>query len=196
MHSLFLSYLLLWKPLGYTLTFLGMVVEGDAMLFTVAFLTSSGFFDTGDMLAIASIGVFVGDILWYFLGKKYIPKYPKIKHWVDRFAKPVDRHLMDRPFRTILLTKFIYGVHHAVLMRAGMFEMDFRKFIKTDLLAIAVWFPFIWSLGFFGSVSLIYMRKSLRFAEVSLLVALLLFFLIEHLVKKSVEKSLMEKNKD
>ena len=193
MHSLFLSYLLLWKPLGYALIFFGMIIEGDATLFAVAFLTSIGFFDVGDTLLFSLSGLVIGDILWYFLGKNYISKHPKIKHWVDRFAKPVDRHLMDRPFQTILFTKFIYGVHHAVLMRAGMFEMDFRKFIKSDLLAIAIWFPIIWCLGYFGSIPLIHSRKSLRFAEAALLVGLVLFFIVEHFVKRGVEKSLMEK---
>ncbi len=193
MHSLFLSYLLLWKPLGYALIFLGMIIEGEAILFTVAFLTSIGFFDIGDTLFFSFSGLIIGDILWYFLGKNYISKYPKIKDWVDRFAKPVDRHLLDRPFRTILLTKFVYGVHHAVLMRAGMFEMNFRKFLKNDLLAITIWFPVIWCLGYFGSIPIIHSKKSLRFAEVVLIAGLIIFFSVEHLIKKSVEKKLTEK---
>jgi membrane protein DedA with SNARE-associated domain len=192
MHSIFLSYLTLWRPLGYTLTFFGMMFEGDATLFTVAFLTSEGFFDIGDMTVIATASVIIGDILWYFLGRNYISKFPKIRAWADRFAKPVDEHLMDRPFRTLLLTKFAYGTHHATLVRAGMFQMNFRKFIKNDLMAIAIWFPAVWCLGYFGSVSLVYIRRSLRFAEVSLLLGLILFFVVEHFIRKRVRKDLVE----
>jgi membrane protein DedA with SNARE-associated domain len=165
--------------------------EGDATLFSAAFLTREGFFDIGNMLIIAVTSVIIGDTLWYFLGRNYISKFPKIKSWADRFAKPIDRHLMDKPFRTFLLTKFTYGAHHATLIRAGMFRMNFRTFIKNDLMAAALWFPAIWCLGYFGSVSLAYIRRSLRFAEVSLLLGLVLFFVVRRLLKKEVERELL-----
>jgi membrane protein DedA with SNARE-associated domain len=195
MHSLFLSSLTYWKPLGYALTFFAMMIEGDATLFAVAFLTSVGFFSLGDMLIITTSGVIIGDMLWYFLGKNYISKYPKIKAWADRFGKPVDRHLMDRPFKTLFFTKFAYGAHHAVLARAGMFQMDFRKFVRNDLMATSIWFSVIWCLGYFGSVSLTYIRRYLRFAEVSLLFALVFFFVVEHLIKKGMVKGLENEKK-
>ncbi len=190
MHSLFISSLLFWKPLGYTVTFFALMIEGDATLFAVAFLTSEGFFDIGDMLMIAVSAVVIGDILWYFLGRNAVSKFPKMKAWADNFAKPVDRHLLDRPFQTLLLTKFTYGAHHAVLLRAGMFHMNFRKFLKNDILAVGIWFPIIWSLGYFSSISLVFIRRSLRFAEVSLLIGLVLFFGIRYLLRKRVQKDL------
>jgi membrane-associated protein len=189
-QSLFLSYLVIWKPLGYILAFFGMVFEGDGVLFTVAFLTAEGFFDVGDMLVVVVLSVIFGDTLWYWIGRKYIASWPRVVGWVDRFAKPFDRHLLERPTRTLLLTKFVYGAHHAVLIRAGMFKMDFRKFIKSDLLSIAVWVAVIGGLGYFSSFSLAYEKKYLRYAEIALLIALVLFFVIEHYIKKFSQKEL------
>ncbi|MCX6736006.1 MAG: VTT domain-containing protein [Candidatus Parcubacteria bacterium] len=190
MHSLFISSLIFWKPLGYTLTFFALMIEGDATLFAAAFLTSEGFFDIGDMLVIAIPAVIIGDIVWYFLGRNGISKFPKLKAWADNFAKPVDRHLTDRTFQTLLITKFTYGAHHAILLRAGMSRIHFRKFIKNDILAVSVWFPVIWSLGYFSSISLVFIRRSLRFAEVSLLIGLVLFFGIRYLARKRMQKDL------
>lgn len=190
LHSLFLSYLTVWKPLGYILAFFGMVFEGDGALFTLAFLTAEGFFDVCDMLIVVFLSVLFGDTLWYWIGRKYIASFPRIAGWVDRFAKSFDRHLLERPTRTLLLTKFVYGAHHAVLVRAGMSKMDFRKFIKSDLISIVVWIGVIGSLGYFSSVSLAYEKKYLRYAEISLLIALVLFFTAEHYIKKLSQKEL------
>lgn len=189
-QSLFLSYLTIWNPLGYILAFFGMVFEGDGVLFTLAFLTAEGFFDVWGMLAVVFCSVIFGDTLWYWIGRKYIASFPRVVAWVDRFAKPFDRHLLDRPTRTLLLTKFVYGAHHAVLIRAGMFKMDFKKFMKSDLLSIVVWIAVIGGLGYFSSFSLAYEKKYLRYAEIALLLALILFFVAEHYIKKFSQKEL------
>lgn len=190
LQSLFLSYLTIWKPLGYILAFFGMVFEGDGSLFTLAFLTAEGFFDVGDMLIVVFLSVVFGDSLWYWIGRKYIISFPRVTAWVNRFAKSFDRHLLERPTRTLLLTKFVYGAHHAVLIRAGMSKMDFRKFIKSDLIAVVVWIAVIGGLGYFSSVSLAYEKKYLRYAEISLLIGLVLFFTAEHFIKKISQKEL------
>lgn len=190
LHSFFLYYLTLWRPLGYTLTFIGLMFEGDVTLFTVSFLTREGFFDVGDILIVVLLSVFIGDIVWYWLGKNVIKKFPRIHHLVDRLARPFEKHLIDRPTKTLLLTKFTYGVHHAVLLRSGMLKMDFKQFLKSDILAILIWVAVIGGLGFFSSLSLEFLRKYLRFAEVSLLLALILFFGLEHIFKLLSEKKL------
>jgi membrane-associated protein len=190
LQSLFLYYLAIWKPLGYILASLGMIFEGDGVLFTAAFLTAEGFFDVGDMLIIVLFSVVFGDTLWYWFGRKYIASFPRVAGWVDRFAKSFDRHLAERPTRTLLFTKFVYGAHHAVLIRAGMSKMDFRKFIKSDLISIFVWVAVIGGLGYFSSISLAYEKKYLRYAEISLLIALVLFFVAEHYIKKFSQKEL------
>ncbi|MBI2120422.1 MAG: hypothetical protein HYT94_02240 [Parcubacteria group bacterium] len=73
-QSLFLYYLTVWKPLGYVLASLGMVFEGDGVLFTVAFLTSEGFFDPGDMLLVVFFSYAVvlrGKKLYHVFSSRY-----------------------------------------------------------------------------------------------------------------------------
>lgn len=189
-HTLFLNYLVLWRPLGYILAFFGMIFEGDGTLFTVFFLTREGFFDIGDMTMIVFVATFFGDTLWYWIGRKYIASFPRIQRWVDRFAKPFDHHLKENPTRTLLLTKFVYGAHHAVLVRAGMFRMDFKKFLRSDLVSIFVWVAVVGGFGYFSSVSLAHEKHYLRYAEVALLIALILFFAMEHSIKKFSQKEM------
>lgn len=190
LQSLFLFYLTAWQPLGYIFAFFGMIFEGDGSLFTLAFLTAEGFFDASDMLIVVFLSVIFGDMLWYWVGRKYITSFSRIAKWVDHFAKPFDRHLAERPIRTLLLTKFAYGAHHAVIIRAGMSQMNFKKFIKSDLLSVIVWIVVIGGLGYFSSISLSYEKKYLRYAEISLFIALILFFTTEHYMKKLSQREL------
>ena len=95
LHSLFLFYLTLWRPLGYSLVALGVAFEGDGMLFTSAFLTAEGFFDVGDMMIIIFLSVILGDTIWFLIGRNYIRRFPRLVRLVNKFAKPFDRHLGD-----------------------------------------------------------------------------------------------------
>ena len=190
LHSFFLYYLVASRPLGYTLAFLGLMIEGDVTLFSIAFLTREGFFDVGDMLIIILLAVFIGDLLWYQAGKHLLTKFPKLSKLTERFSQPFEKQLTNNPARTLLVTKFTYGVHHAVLMRMGMLNVNFRQFIKKDIIAIIIWVAIIGGIGYFSAFSLEYLRKYMRYAEVSLLFGLLAFFAIEHLLKIISKKDL------
>ena len=181
-HSLFLFYLPLWRPLGYTLVALGAIFEGDGTVFTSGFLTAGGFFDVGDMLIISFFSVLLGDMMWYAIGRNYISRYPRIVASVNTFAKPFDRHITEHSTRTLIITKFLYGAHHAVLIRAGMHHLDFKKFIKGEIFAIPIWICTVGGLGYFSERTLHPVRHYLKFAEISLVLGLLAFFALEYLL--------------
>jgi membrane-associated protein len=184
LHSLFLFYLTVWRPLGYVLVAFGMVFEGDGMLFTSAFLTAEGFFDIGDILIVIFISVLLGDSMWYWIGKKYAMRFPRFVNVVNKFAKPFDRQMTRNPTRTLIVTKFLYGAHHAVLIRSGMLNLGFKKFIKGDLIAIPVWVSVVGGLGFFSERTLLPARQYLKFAEISLLLGLIAFFALEYFLHR------------
>jgi len=190
LQSLFLIYLTAWRPLGYTLTFIGLLFEGEITLFTAVFLTREGFFDVGDMLIIIFSSVIIGDILWYWAGKKIIPKYPKAHKFIERISKPFNQSLAKNPTKALIFGKFAYGAQRAVLLRAGMSEMTFRQFLKSELISVFIWVSVIGGLGFFSSISIDFLKKYLRFVEVSLVLGLVAFFVINHLFHVFSKKEL------
>lgn len=189
-RSIFLRYLLLTPPVGYAIIFLGMIFEGDAILFSALFLTHEGFFKLIYVIPVIIIGGISSDIIFYKLGAKLNGSYPRISSWVERLTKPFDEHLKVRPFHTIFLSKFTYGLHHAILLRAGMLKLDFDEFLRIDLPAAFAWMLIVGGLGYAGSASLVIVRHYLRFAEVSLLIALLFFTLFWHLIAGFFRKKL------
>lgn len=183
MHSLILSSLLAWRPLGYALAFLGMLFEGDVTLFSIAFLTHRGFFDPGDMFVAAFGGVLIGDVLWYAVGARYgawLFRHP----WIARVVAPFDERLRRAPFQTVFLSKFAYGIHHPLLARAGALGIPFARFLKIDSMASFLWFAIVGSAGYASSVSLALARRYLRFTEVALAAALIGFIAVEYLFRR------------
>lgn len=190
LHSLFLFYLLLWKPLGYLAVFIAMVLEGEVSLFAAAFLTHQGFFDIGDIFLTIYAGLLLGDLGWYWLGTHLERLPPAVRHWVERLARPFDDHLLNRTFRTIFISKFTYGVHHALLMRAGALRINLGNFIRYDVIASLIWLVTIGGLGYFFSASFVLIRHYLRYAEIGLLLSILIFFALSRFLAAQSRKRL------
>ncbi len=188
--STLLSYFVAWRPLGYTLTFIGMFVEGDAMLFLTAFLTHQGFFDFGDMLFTVVSGVLIGDSAWYWIGYRLDGSKSRLARWAAKVAAPFDEHIKKRPFHTILISKFTYGFHHAILLRAGALRLPFKRYFWIDVIASAVWLLAIGILAYVFSGSYVFLRRYVRYGEIALLFLIVLFVLADHAIAKYYKKKL------
>ncbi len=189
-ESLILPYLVMWPSLGYILVFFIMMFEGDAALFTAAFLTSAGYFDLWDMTFTALSGVLIGNLLWYWAGWHMNHLSPFIHKWSERIGKPFDNHLLNRTFHTFFISKFTYGVHHVLLLRAGTLKMPLKTFIKNDFFATIIWFTIIWGIGYSVGASFVHVKKYLKYAEIGLLIALAGFFYLEYVVRKRTKEEL------
>lgn len=189
--ALLFSYLVWWRPIGYLIIFLGMILEGDIVLFTASFLTHQGFFDIGDMTVAILGGVLIGDIFWYAMGSRISGNAQSFfARWIERIAHFFDKHIRQRPFRTIFISKFAYGMHHALLARAGMIRLPFREFLRNDIAASALWILIVGGLGYGSSVSFIFLKHYLRFTEVVILAGILLILFLDYAVARRSRKIL------
>jgi len=180
MHSVFLQYLFISKPLTYGLMFIGMIVEGDFLLFSVGFLVHQGLIDMRDAFAVLLSGVLVGDLFWYWLGMKLGATPRKLHRWFHVAVRTFDGHIERHLFHTIFISKFIAGIHHPILMRIGSLQTDIKRFFLYDFSASVGWIAGVGALGYVSSASFVSLRHSFRFVEVGLLFALILFLLIKY----------------
>ena len=184
LESFVLHYLLVWQPLGYLIGFFGMMIEGDALLFTLTFLTSQGYFSFSLMLFSLFAGVLIGDWLWYQLGKHLHNSSWRLAQWIHKLASPLDKHLLDNPRRTIFISKFTYGVHHALLMRAGALHLPPKEFLKNDVLATVAWISVVGGLGYLSGASFLLVKHYVRYAEIGLLLGIALMLVITHVITR------------
>ncbi len=190
MSSLFLHYFTISAPLGYLLVFIGLLFEGEIVLFTAAFLIHQGVFDLGDMLLVVISAVLLGDTMWYFGGSYLHINFPFLNHWLEKLGKPFDDHLKLHSLRTIFVSKFIYGFHRPILLRSGQLQIPFKEFFKADLIASFFWISIIGGLGYGTSTLFIFFKHYFRVAEVALLLGSIIFFYLLHLVSNRSKKIL------
>jgi len=180
----------MYRPLGYFLIFLGLLLEGEFILFTAAFLTHQGVFGFGHMAVVVVVGVLMGDVLWYLAGTRLAKTHYRWQKWFNRIAGPFDRHIMKRPFHTIFISKFTYGLYHVIVLRAGILGVKLRDFLKADLPSVFIWSVVVGGLGYGASAFFLLLRHYLRFFEMALLLGLVSFFLILHLISRRIREEL------
>lgn len=184
MESLIFSYLVEWEPFVYPLIFIGMIFEGDLILFSAAFLIYQGILHPAPLIMTVLWGMLLGDNLWYTLGLKFRNRYPSLNAWAEKLVAPLDEELKNRLFRTIFVSKFTYGIRSAIFFRAGTLKIRWRKIEPADILATLVWMLIIGGLGYLAGASFAPFKKYLRFGEIALLLGLIIFFVLEHLLLK------------
>jgi len=190
MESLFTFYLIVWKPLGYLLAFLGSAFEGDLIWFAFSFFTSLGFFEFWPMVVAVFAGAIAGDLFFYFLGTRLEVLPPRFKIKLDELSSSIDSHIKKKPLRTLFLSKFVYGIHRALLVRYGMLKVPISSFLKADCLAVATWMTIVGSIGYFSGASFSLLKQYMKYAEVGLLIGLVLIFILIRWINKKAKKEI------
>ena len=184
MHSIFLEYLFYSKPLTYLLMFIGMIIEGDFLLFSVGFLVHQGLIDMRDAFVVLLSGVLVGDLLWYWLGMLLSASPRQLHKWFHVAVRTFDNHIHKHFLHTIFISKFIAGIHHPILMRIGALHISVKRFFAYDLVSSVGWIIGVGALGYASSASFISIKNSFRFVEVGLLFGLIIFFILKYIFDK------------
>lgn len=195
-----IPFLLDHRSIGYILLFFMMVLEGEIFLIIAATLAHLKAFDLGDVFLVALSGVIVGNMFWYYLGtvigtrsfaRRYVPRAEKtILYFLP--------HFRERPFLSIFISKFIYGINHAMVIMAGVLKINFSLFLEAESLASVIWVILQMSVGyFFGYAAIKITHNVSRFAfiiGVFVIAFILLQKLFVYLYERHEHKNLQEDN--
>ena len=173
----------------YLLLFLFLISDAVLTVFVAMFLLDRGLIAPAPTLSVLVLGVMAEQLLWYGLGRR-LGRWQKLMDFLDRPALPFDRHLLDRPLRTLVLSKFIYGLHRAMLVRAGMLKLQFKLYLKIALLCMVIWLTVIGSLGYAFSESYEIVNQYIRYAELVPLGLVSLYFFINWRLSKRLKQEL------
>jgi membrane-associated protein len=191
MKSILLAQMTHTHPIIYLVIFVAMMIEGDAIIFTSFFLVFSGILDFPITLTVVFLGALIGDTLWYHTGLTSQPRN-KISLWLLKISSKLtsrfDAHPKERTFHSIFLSKFTYGLHHLLLLRAGITHVNFKKLIKIDILATTVWIALIGGLGYASGASFDLIKHKLEYFEIGVLFAVLIFIVIGEIVSRILRK--------
>lgn len=169
---LFTNFVFDHQYLGYMVLFFAMIIEGEVLLIVAGMLARLKSFDLGDVLWISFAGVMIGDALWYGFGilASRSKKFARLVRYAEGSVNTILPKFRTQPFRSIMLSKFIYGANHATLIMSGIMRVKFSTFIKAETIASFIWVAIYTVAGYmFGHAALAVTHKAVRFILIAFL---------------------------
>lgn len=130
--------------------FLGIIVPGTTLVVALGFLASQGISQIGILFVFSTIGAILGDSLSFYLGK-HSEKLFKPGSVIFRLSYLEKGKIFTQKYgiRSIFLGRFIGPLRPVVPFVAGMFKMDYKKFVFYNVISALLWSATFLSLGYF-----------------------------------------------
>jgi membrane protein DedA with SNARE-associated domain len=114
----------------------------------------SGVLALGTLIAVCWIGSFAGDVLRFWIGRRYgvqlLRKFPKLERGVQTAARLADRHY----FWMIMIHRFPHGIRGMAGFAYGMSRLPWSTFLVLNFVAAGLWAVTVVMAGYaFGQVS-------------------------------------------
>jgi membrane protein DedA with SNARE-associated domain len=171
-----------WFYIGiFVWTFL----EGETIVIFGGYAAHHGIVDPIKLLVVAWLGSFLGDQVWFLLGRRYgealMTRFPK---WQPKVEIALD---LLYEFKTlfILSFRFIYGIRNVSSFAVGLSEISWARFSATNFIAAGLWASSFVGAGYlFSQVSEAALGKG---AKIFGLGALLVFIVVVWLLLRRVK---------
>lgn len=137
---------------GYPLVFLGTFLEGETILLLAGFAAYRGYLDFTAVALTALVASFLGDQLYFYLGRRYgivlLRRWPSLKPRIARVTELLHRH--HTPI--ILSIRFLYGLRIAGPIALGLTDIAWQRFMLLNFIGAVVWAFLITTCGYlFGN---------------------------------------------
>lgn len=193
LHSFLLEHIVAWPPLGYIISGLGVAIDGEPFLFIAAYMAYQEYLNLFIAVAVVYGMTLTGDLCFYLIGKQ-LHRFPKVVHvWAERIAEPFDQMMIAHPARLFILSKFAYGIHHALWARAGSLNLPLRRLVQIDLVATALWILVIGGITYTFGAAFQNVTRYLGYVEITLLLGLIIFLYAQQKVGKWIAARLKKK---
>ncbi|MGB8817868.1 MAG: DedA family protein [Rhizobiaceae bacterium] len=139
---------------GYPILFAGTLLEGETVLVLAGFAARRGILDLWLVIIIAAIGGFLGDQLFFWLGRRHkawlFQKLPKVEKRIAKASGFINRH----GHVGVILIRYVYGFRVAGAVAFGVSDFPVRTFVALNFAGAFVWSVLFATIGyFFGSLA-------------------------------------------
>jgi membrane protein DedA with SNARE-associated domain len=166
-------------------------IEGDLTLILAGVLAHLGYFDMGAAILAGTAGNFIGDTVWYTLGRMHAERlrntrvYRRVGPTIERFSRRLG-------VWELLVARAVYGTRNASMLFWGLNSLPFLRFAVVDGLGCVGWSAIFATLGYALSGSAEALIGHVKRIELFLLFALiaagLAVFLLTRLIKRELEQ--------
>lgn len=133
---------------GYVAVLIGTLLEGETILLMAGFAAHRGYLDPGAVVAVAAVGGFLGDQVFFWLGRLHGPRV--IARWprLQSHAQQVNALLARHHTWVIIGIRFMYGLRVAGPVLIGMSSVGALRFAALNLIGAVLWAAVIGAAGY------------------------------------------------
>lgn len=172
------------EVLAYVLVFLGLIIEGEIVILFAGILAHLGGLDFKSLFLVGALSLATKAFLGYHLGSYLRDRFPD-----NRFFQYIENKILyflpsfkEKPFWSIFISKFIYGINHLAIVLSGFLKIDFKTFFKAEFSASIIWLLEFLALGYFFSYYAIGITKDIRKFTLLVLGFVVAFILLERFI--------------
>jgi len=137
----------------YLFIFLGASIEGTNTIILAGFFASVASVSLWPAFFICLLGEVINGFAWYavgyFAGAKPIDKWGRKDEKSRKVIDKVEEYFKRYSGRAILIAKVTYSLCIAIMITAGSFKYNFKKFSLYNLIGSAIWVLMVFFVGFF-----------------------------------------------
>ncbi len=138
---------------GYWALIVGTALEGETILVVAGYLAHRGYLQLPLVIAAAMFGTFVGDQVFFQLGRQsgeaFLARRPHWQSRADRVRRLFDRHRIA----LVMGFRFMYGIRTVSPFVIGMSGFSRKLFMSLNAASAALWAVVIGCSGYaFGRV--------------------------------------------
>jgi membrane protein DedA with SNARE-associated domain len=171
---------------GYPALFIGTFLDSEASVLVLGGIAARlGYLDLYMVMCISYLGVFLGDQLYFFLGRwkagDILSHFPRLEQGVIKIKKKMGRHKIIK----ILMFRFILGLRIPAPLFLGMSEeVSYARFFFIDSLMLAPWAVGLCSGGYLVGGLLKRVLTHITQVEYLIIGGIIVIFLLIWLIKK------------
>ncbi|GAO35614.1 hypothetical protein SCT_1005 [Sulfuricella sp. T08] len=161
-----MSLAALLQDYGYAAVFVGAVLEGETLLIMAGFAAHRGYLDLPWVMGVAAVGGFLGDQIYFYLGRRYgwriLNRFPRFKPRAAQVQALLARYHLP----LILGIRFLYGLRTVGPLAIGMSPVGWVRFFALNLIGAVGWAVLIGGAGYlFGQVLALLLTDLHRYEE-------------------------------
>jgi len=170
---------------GYYAVFLGAFIEGETVLVLGGIAAHRGYLDLTWVMATAFAGSWLGDLLYFFLGRRYgqaiLARFPLLQSKARQMQRLVERY--HAPL--ILAVRFLYGLRTVGPMVIGMSTVPALQFVVLNALGALIWAVAVAAAGYAFSNALEALMPQIRHYEEYLFIGVLVVGVLVWLIRRA-----------
>lgn len=172
------------QTLAYVVIFFGVLIEGEIFLILAGVSTHIGLFSLMEIIPLILFAAVLKTIFGYQLGVYIRNRFHKniFVSFIDKKINAFLPRFEEKPFWSIFLSKFIYGINHFTIIFAGYKKIPRPTYFKAEGISSVIWLTLLFSLGYFFSVAAFSVSRDFRNAILIISFCVILFMVLQKLI--------------